>query len=575
MSRTYGDIELRGDVWFVRCEPHVAIRFKRVFGKAARSEKGAFRISATPENTYELDWFCQRYPMVVQDRKSWNAAIRQFTEKRTAVERILAADYTPPLFDGLALPPREYQRVAADLALTSGGLLLADDLGIGKTVSAIAMLTDRRTLPALVVTLTHLPRQWRAELARFAPHLHVHVLTKGRPYDLQRGHRGKREPFPDVIIANYHKLGGWAETLAGRVRAVIFDEVQELRHSGTTKYEAAEQIAHAGGFRMGLSATPIHNYGGEIYNVLNCIAPGALGTKTEFHAEWCEVVVQGSRTKAIIKKPEAMGVYLRDQGLLLRRTRADVGRELPPLVKVPHYVGSDMSALDSLSASVAELCRIVLSEDADNAARMRAGGELDWRLRQATGLAKAPFVADFVRLLVESGESVVLYGWHHAVYDVWRDRLKDLNPVSFTGAESVPQKEAAKQAFLSGESKVLIMSLRSGAGLDGLQRRGRTVVFGELDWSFAVHEQCTGRIHRDEQGAQVVAYYLMSEEGSDPVIADVLGLKEAQLVGVRDGTAPLFGAAYQGDHVRRLAEGWMARSGRTAESELPGLLRSA
>jgi hypothetical protein len=47
-------------------------------------------------------------------------------------------------------------------------------------------------------------------------------------------------------------------------------------------------------------------------------------------------------------------------------------------------------------------------------------------LRQATGIAKAPFVADFVRLLVESGEKVLLYGWHREVYSIWRDKLKDL-----------------------------------------------------------------------------------------------------------------------------------------------------
>jgi hypothetical protein len=109
----------------------------------------------------------------------------------------------------------------------------------------------------------------------------------------------------------------------------------------------------------------------------------------------------------------------------------------------------------------------------------------------------------------------------------------------FTGSESPVQKEEARQAFLSDQGSVLIMSLRAGAGIDGLQHKCRTVVFGELDWSPGVHEQCVGRIHRDGQPDPVVAYFLVSDFGADPIIVDVLGVKRAQIDGVRDPNAAL------------------------------------
>src|SRR5687767_15689991 len=58
-----------------------------------------------------------------------------------------------------------------------------------------------------------------------------------------------------------------------------------------------------------------------------------------------------------------------------------------------------------------------------------------------SGIAKAPYVALFVRMLVEAGEKVVLYGWHHAVYDLWCQSLKDLKPAMFTGNESPTRSE--------------------------------------------------------------------------------------------------------------------------------------
>ncbi len=189
-------------------------------------------------------------------------------------------------------------------------------------------------------------------------------------------------------------------------------------------------------------------------------------------------------------------------------------------------------------------------------------------MRKATGLAKAPYVAEFVRLLVESGEKVVLYGWHRDVYAVWLERLEGLKPVLYTGTESANQKDEAKRKFVSGETPVIIISLRSGAGLDGLQQVCRTVVFGELDWSPGVHEQCTGRIYRDGQADPVVAYYLLSEDGSDPVIADVLGVKRQQIEGVRDATDELVERLeVDPHHVRRLAEAYLQRKGVAVEPE--------
>lgn len=185
-------------------------------------------------------------------------------------------------------------------------------------------------------------------------------------------------------------------------------------------------------------------------------------------------------------------------------------------------------------------------------------------MRQATGIAKAPYVAEFVRMLLESESEakVVLAGWHRAVYDIWLEELKAYQPVLYTGTESERQKEESKRKFIDGLSQVLIISLRSGAGLDGLQYSGcRTVVNGELDWSPAVHEQLEGRLDRDGQPGSVLSYYLISDFGSDPVVADVLGVKRQQLEGLRDpdGQRGLARLDTGGAHVKRLAEEFLKR----------------
>lgn len=554
--KTYGTVK-RTDTggWVITCEPDVMIKLKRLLGKVDGGSRGKVELSDTPENALDIAWFLQRYPMACTASDHLKRRAAQQMALAMKVDAILAEGYKPTPVS-LAVPLREYQQIAVDLARRTGRLLLGDEVGLGKSASIIGMIADPARRPALVVTLTHLPKQWAAEIARFLPGTKVHILKHATPYPIP----GK----PDVVLCNYHKLDGWAETFAGQFRSVAFDECQELRRTESDKYKAAKHISARASLVCGASATPIFNFGGEIWSVMDVVAPGALGTWEEFKREWASEEAR-DQSKAALRDPAALGTWMRRQGLMLRRTRRDVNRELAPLTNVVHTIGSDRGALDEIAGDAAELARIILTQAGQGQKRgetMHAAEEFTNRLRQATGISKAAHVADFVRMLVESGEKVLLFGWHKAVYALWKKKLEDLNPVFFTGDESPLQKQTAKDAFVDGDAKILVMSLRAGAGIDGLQKACRTIVYGELDWSPGCHHQSSGRVHRDGQTDPVVAYYLVAEDGSDPTVADVLGVKRAQSDGMLDPTAPLV-TQTQADpnRVKKLAEEFLRQRG--------------
>lgn len=542
--------------WLIEAEPHIMIRLKRHFARIGYDQTGRVTITDTLEVARDLDWFSQRFPLEVRPAEYLAERVAAQRAQEALVAEVMAGDYQARPFE-LAVPAREYQRLGADLALRTHGLLLADDVGLGKTCTAICTLTEPATRPALVVTLTHLPRQWAAEVKRFAPALNVAIIPNGDVRDLTKG---GTVPFPDVVICNYHKLFKWAEVLAPHIASIVFDEVQELRHRDTNRYTAAKALADVCLYRLGLSATPIFNYGGEMWSVMNVLRPDALGTWDEFSREWCNRAEYTDK-KARIADPKAFGVYAREAGFMLRRTRRDVDRELPPLQRLVHEVDADTKVIEQAEDRALNLARIILDQNPlARGEKWRASEEISLLLRQATGIAKAPFVADFVRMLAEGGEKVVLYGWHREVYSIWLHRLADLKPAMYTGSESANQKDESKRRFIEGDAQVLLMSLRSGAGLDGLQGHCRTVVFGELDWSPAVHEQAIGRVHRDGQPEPVSAFFLVANGGSDTVIADTLQLKAAQIEGIRNPTQDLVEKLQgDGDNVRRLAEAVLAR----------------
>ena len=573
MKRGTATLAKDGSAWRVRVSPHVAIRIKALFPRAMKHEAGAIVLAATDQVSRDLEWFAERYPIDFIDvdggnaRRTLEKSARAFDAKLELAQRIAEGDYKPPAVE-MALPPREYQSQAAHLCHSLGGLLVADSVGLGKTVTALALAAKDGALPAAIVCDTHLQSQWEREVNRFLPNLRVHRAAKGVPPERMKDSperilEGLELPsrLPDVFLLNYHKLWGWTDLLAAVCRTVIFDEIQALRRQGSLKYQGAQNLAEACAFRMGLSATPIYNYGSEFWSVLNILSPGTLGTESEFLREWCAgVSTYGDSTKATIQDPRAFGSYVREAGLMLRRTREDVGRELPDLSKVMVPIDVDMKAIDELAGDAVGLALTICS-DAKPFERMKAGGEFDMRMRQATGIAKARGVADFVRMLVEEGQAVILFGWHRAVYEIWERRLRDFEPAFYTGTESPKRKDESVRRFVEGETKVLIMSLRSGAGVDGLQHVSSTVVFGELDWSPGVIEQDIGRPHRDGQEKPVFAYFPFTDEGSDPPMLDVLDIKRGQIDGVRAPDRDTVAKEVDPHHVKKMAEAFLSKKG--------------
>jgi hypothetical protein len=452
---------------------------------------------------------------------------------------------------------RHYQAQVFPIVQATKGLLLGDHGGLGKTYAAAGcMIAITDALPAVVVCEPHIQDQWREKIEAFTT-LRVHCIKGTCPYDL---------PEADVYVFRYTQIAGWVDIVAkGLFKFVVYDEPQALRTGEEPqKGQAARVLSDSVTYRAGLTATPIYNWGAEIWNVMRFIRPEVLGSRHEFEREWC---TEGS-THARIKDPKALGTYLREQHAFLRRTKKDVGKEMPPVNRIVEYINYDAEAVKSVEDLAHQLA--IKATTGSFVERGQAVRELDMLARQATGIGKAPFVADFVRLLIEAGEPVVLWGWHRACYDIWLERLANLNPAMYTGSETASKKTKSKDAFLRGETDLLIMSLRSGAGVDDFQHRCSTGVFGELDWSPGIHTQCVWRLDREGQKDPVTAFFLVTDDGSDPPMMEVLGLKSSEATSIID---PYLGAqAVHSDvnHLRKLVDRYLTkkRGGKSQTAEI-------
>ena len=530
--RTYGTLSYnrRRDCWVVRGDPSVTELCKRLFPGSETGRRGEARFPAHRRIVGDLNWLMLRYPLAVRagDRERWERALsdaREYVVRRETARLLperVAPD--PSVFAGELTP---FQQEGLAFLLRTDRALLADEMGLGKTVQALAMLAQAGAYPALVVAPPHLMRNWENEIARFVRRPDgsppaVHVLKGLTPYAL---------PPADLYLMHYLLLRGWKESLPEYgIPTVIFDEIQELRHSGTEKYSAASLLAGAASRVVGLSGTPIYNRGAEIWNVVNILDYHFLGDYESFTREWC--YGYGGQ---IVAKPELLGEKLRQEGLMLRRTKRDVLKELPPKRRLVMPVDSDDAVYRRLMQPVRETIGRLRGE-ASGSQRALWEMEVERGERRATGVAKAPYVAQFVRALLDAGERVLLFAHHHVVMDLYKKELRAFSPAFVTGRETPAMKERSVERFMAGRTDLCCISLRAAAGLN--LQRATCVVFGELDWSPAVHSQAEDRAHRMGQTDSILCYYLVSQGGSDQDMQDALGLKVSQFVGLMGDEPP-------------------------------------
>ncbi|MCE7600598.1 SNF2-related protein [Vibrio fluvialis] len=503
-------------------KPHVSLRLTHLFPRISQGKLPPYYLNDALDIASDLTWFMTRYPFEMSegDEQYLNSQNNLYLEKQASNEAILNPDYKPKerigFKSGRSL--RAYQAVAVDFAESVQSALILDEIGLGKTIEGLGLATIPESLPLVIVVQPHLHQQWYDKALEFME-AEVHKVEGNKPYSL---------PTADIYIMKYNQLPHWIDVLTqGWVKGIAFDEIQELRRGADAlKGYAAKQICQVVTYKVGLTASLIYNYGIESFNIASILRPGILGTREEFLREWCTE----KSDKGIVKDPDALGAYLREQSLIIRRTKEDVGQQAKQLTPHVEWVDHSSKAVSDLEELTKQLAMKTFSLDFSEAGQ--ASREFDLKMRQMTGVAKAKQVAAYVRMFVNSGEPVLLYGWHREVYNIWMNELSDLNPIMFTGSETPKQKEKAKQSFINGESKVLIMSLGSGAGIDGLQHVCSTVVFGEFAWSSEIHRQCIGRIDRDGQKKEVFTFYVATNFGSDPEIIDVLGLKSNQSDGI-------------------------------------------
>jgi len=466
---------------------------------------------------------------------------RQGTQTALEASRAMDAEIEIPVPAGQEL--RGYQKAGVAYAKEHQTTLLADEMGTGKTIQALALINaDPSIHSVLVVCPASVKINWKREARAW--------LT--RPMSI--GIAGDGFPVADMVIINWDILRKYRLQLRARHwDLAIFDE------SHRAKNPAAQRTAEVFGQRANkekereridpipakrrlfLTGTPILNRPIELWPILKSQGWNWL----EFVTRYCDgkqhEVSVGRRKKRMVwdvsgnSNLEEFQVRLRSE-LMIRRLKRDVLTELPPKVRQIIEVSAN-GADDQVQAELAVLRRVAagLSEDDYLEAVMRlqqrdfaAFTELS-RLRHETALAKVPAVIEHVVDAVESSQKLILFGHHKDGLAQIRAGLTKagIKSVLLTGdVTRMEDQQLSVDRFQADPSVQVFIGTIGAAGVGITLTAASHVVFAELDWVPGNMSQAEDRAHRIGQRESVLVQHIVFEGSLDALVAQTLVRKQ-------------------------------------------------
>ena len=464
-----------------------------------------------------------------------DAAFAKARDELRAFDRVRPAD-PPRTFHGTL---RDYQREGLGWLhfLRSFGLggCLADDMGLGKTVQVLALLDSRRGTkqrpnhPSIVVVPRSLVFNWLREAERFAPKLRVLDFTgQGRnAVDIHRDH-------VDVVITTYGTLRRDAAELASiRFDYAILDEAQAIKTAGSASAKAVRLLRADN--RLAMTGTPIENRLEELWSIFEFLNPGMLGASSTFGA-----LVRLTTSDEPAAKRDVLARALRP--VILRRTKDQVARELPPRVEQTLHVELEGAQAKFYNELLESYRRSVL-ERVESVGIARAKMhilEALLRLRQA---ACHPVLADPRRSaapsakldalmpaldeVIAEGHKALVFSQFTSFLALVRERLDNAG-VTYEYLDGRTRDRQARVDRFEGdaECKLFLISLKAGG--HGLNLTAADHVF-ILDpwWNPAVEAQAIDRAHRIGQTKRVIATRIVARDTIEEKILELQASKRA------------------------------------------------
>lgn len=444
----------------------------------------------------------------------------------TAQSTIATSNLKVPCNPGMAY--MSYQIAAVEYFKDKPFGLLADSPGVGKSISALALVNYHNYKKVLIVCPATLKGNWARETNKW--------LTTKRTISYAD------DTFADteIVICGYPKLHKWSTALRSYDwDLIICDESHYLKENksqrtkeiigGDQKVKVVDEFGKKSTItvrlkplkakqQLWMTGTPILNRPKEIFN---CLVQAGIYKKKDFYSfstRYCA----GKRTKFGFDSDGASNLLelntLLTSQIMMRRLKADVLSELPAKRRRNITVKADGKQLEMLKGHMELAKKSGFKMKVKDNNLFAVMFDKLAAMRKELGISKVDFACDYINELLESEENLVVFAHHHEVLDAIAKSLK----VPYSQLDGrTKDKDKQIDSFQAGNTKVFIGGITAcGEGIT-LNAASHIVVI-EPTWTPAGLEQVEDRCHRKGQKNAVVIDYVVFEDSLDEYILNLV-----------------------------------------------------
>ncbi|MGG1400586.1 SNF2-related protein [Bacillus salipaludis] len=431
-----------------------------------------------------------------------------------------------PEFEGLLAPshlphltplPHQLETAKQVIENMNGKAILADEVGLGKTIEAGLILKEYMirglVKKVLILVPASLVTQWAMELnSKFF----IPAISQRKSYVWEQCDvvvssidTAKRNPHRDIIYNQNYDL-------------IIIDEAHKLKNNKTKNYEFVQNLKKK--FCLLLTATPIQNRIEEIFNLVSLLKPGHLGSETAFYEKYkrdARSLNDNEHLKELVNK------------VMIRNRRADTGIEwtkrhvetipieFSPSEKDLYEAINDLRSegdwVQTSAFSVMTLQREACSSreavfyTLKNMLQKKENPspefeeQINYLIKKVESVQQNSKAQKALELIQKVNDKVIIFTEYRAtqLYLQWYLKQHGITSVPFRGGFKRGKKDWMRELFQK-HVQVLIATEAGGEGIN-LQFCNHIINF-DLPWNPMRLEQRIGRIHRLGQEKDVMIY---------------------------------------------------------------------
>jgi len=383
---------------------------------------------------------------------------------------------------------RATQQQAIDFIMPRRGVLVGDDMRLGKTLTAI-MTHDPSRGQFIVVAPLSARGVWLGWIKRAFPDADIGVFTS-RKFDPVRA----AKPF---VFAHYDILAAWQGIY--KPATLVFDEAHMLGNHKTKRTAAAAILASGAERVIALTGTPIWDMPPDLWSLASILAPAAWGSYYEFCQRYgAPVSTAYGTTYTGLSNGDELKERMRE--VMIRRRWIDVAEDVPPITRSVVIADIDERERRKLDIYSEKL----KSERTNTAGNLAA-------YRKQVSLYKVPTICAEAGKVIARGEPVVVWTWHKETAAAVAAKL----PGSFMIHGDIPAEERERRitAWRATPASALVATMAvAQVALDF--SHARITVFGEIEYVPAILGQAEMRTFSPTRGMDaifIVANHLVEQ----------------------------------------------------------------